>query len=269
MNASRLVVAVLGLGALAACSQSSSPPASEVVATVDGKPVLRNTFEQYVAGVTGKPVEELTILQRDTALDNLVRAVVVANESERSGLAARPEVAGTLELQRLVILERASAENHLKDRTPSEEELRAEYDLAVAEMGKTQYRLGHILVDTQQAATALITQLNGGANFAALAKANSRDSTSSEQGGDLPWATPNGMPASFAAAVKEMKKGEVFKTPLRTDAGWHVVRLLETRDTVPPPFESVQQELIEKVRDKQYQAYTDSLVEKAKITKTP
>ena len=87
-------------------------------------------------------------------------------------------------------------------------------------------------------------------------------------GGELPWASPRGMPPSFAAAVKEMKKGEVFKTPVRTDAGWHVVRLLDSRDAVPPPFENVQQDLVESVRNKQFTAYTDSLVEKAKITKT-
>lgn len=269
MNASRLAVAVLGLGALAACSQSPAPPAADVVAMVDGTPVLRNTFEQYVAGVASKPVSELTIEQRDTALDNLVRAVALANEAERSGLSDRPEVAGALDLQRLVILERASAENHLKDRQPSQEELRAEYDLRVSDMGKTQYQLAHIQVDTQETATALIAQLNQGGNFTALAKASSRDTGTAAQGGELPWATPNGMPASFAAAVREMKKGENFKTPVRTDAGWHVLRLVDTRDAVPPPFENVQDQLVQAVRDKQFKAFTDGLVEKAKITKTP
>jgi peptidyl-prolyl cis-trans isomerase C len=77
------------------------------------------------------------------------------------------------------------------------------------------------------------------------------------------------MPASFATAVTELKKGEVGKTPLRTDVGWHVVKLVDSRDAQAPPFESVREQVVQAVREKQFTAFTDSLVEKAKITKTP
>jgi peptidyl-prolyl cis-trans isomerase C len=90
-----------------------------------------------------------------------------------------------------------------------------------------------------------------------------------DQGGDLMWASPSGMPPSFATATRELKKGEVSKTPLRTDIGWHVVKLLESREAQAPPFEEVRPQLMQAVREKQFKAFTDSLVEKAKITKTP
>jgi peptidyl-prolyl cis-trans isomerase C len=270
MNAPRhLLLAGLGLAALAACSQNPGPPKEDVIATIDGKPVSRNTFEQYVAGVVSKPVEELSVAERDELLDTLVRAAVVAAEAERSGIAARPEVAGTLDIQRLTILERASAAEYLKGRKPSEEELRAEYDLRVAQMDKIQYRLSHIQLPTAEEAVKVIEQLDKGANFVTLAQQLSQDANSREEGGDLQWSGPANMPPSFAVAVPAMKKGETSKTPLRSEVGWHVVRLTDTRDAVAPPYESVRAQVVQAVESKVFEAWTDSLVEKAKITKTP
>lgn len=267
MNAVRLPLAALGLALLAACTQNPAPSADEVIATVDGKPLSRNTFEQYVAGVVGKPVSELPKEEQDELLETLVRAAVVAAEAERSGIAARPEVAGTLDIQRLTILERASAENYLKDRNPSEEELRAEYDLRVQQLDKMEYRLSHIQVETSEAAQLIIDQLGRGANFTSLASQLSIDANSREVGGDLQWAGPSSMPESFAVAVVSMKKGETFGTPLRSEVGWHVVRLTDSREAVTPAFESVRDQLVRSVHQKQFQAWTDSLVEKARITK--
>jgi peptidyl-prolyl cis-trans isomerase C len=264
-----LVLAALGLGTLAGCAQESGPASEDIIATVNGKPVARNTFEQYAQGVSEKPASELTDEQRASLLDNLVRAAVVADEAERSGLAARPEVAGTLEIQRLRILERASAQEHLKGRTPSEAELKAEYDLRVTNMDRMQYRLSHIQVATAEEAQQVIEQLGKGASFAALARERSLDQGSRAQGGDLLWAGPSGMPPSFATAVASLKKGEVTPTPLRTDVGWHVVRMMDSREAQAPPFDSVREQLVEAVREKQFKAFTDSLVEKASITKTP
>lgn len=270
MKACRIALAALAVAAaLAACTQEPGMAKEEIIATVNGKPVSRNTYEQYAVGVTSKPSAELTQEQRDQLLENLVRAAVVAENAEATGLAARPEVAGTLAIQRLELLERASAEEYLKDRPPSEEELRAEYDLRVSTMDKTQYRLAHIQVASAEDGQKVIEQLNKGGNFAALAREHSQDVNTKDQGGDLMWASPSGMPPSFATAARELKKGEVSKTPLRTDIGWHVVKLLESRDAQAPPFEEVRQQLMQAVREKQFRAFTDSLVEKAKVTKTP
>lgn len=269
MNASRPLLAAAALAALVACTQGTSLPKEEVVATIDGKPISRNTFEQYAAGVLEVPISELTIKQRDELLETLIRANVVAAEAERSGIAAKPEVAGVLELQRLNTLENAAAQDYLKDQKPSDEEVQAEYDLRVAEMGNTQYQLAHIQVATQEEAASLIAQLAVNPDFDGLAMQHTKDAGTAEQGGKLPWATPNAMPESFVVAVKEMKKGEVFKTPLKSDAGWHVVKLVDTREAVPPPFEQAREQMVEAVQRKKYQAWTDTLVEKAKITRTP
>lgn len=269
MNPCRLMLAALGAAALAACTQQPSMPKEEVVATIDGRSLSRNTFEQYVAGVTGMPLEELPEAGRNELLDALVRASVVAAETERSGIAARPEVAATLDIQRLTILQRAAAQELLKDRQPSEQELRAEYDLRVTEMDKTEFRLSHIVVDSSDAANQLIEQLDKGGNFANLARQNSLDNNTRAEGGDLQWAGPSSMPPSFAVAVGQMKKGEHSKTPLRTDVGWHVIRLTDSREATAPPFDTVREQLVQAVQQKQFDAWVDGLIASTRITKTP
>jgi peptidyl-prolyl cis-trans isomerase C len=269
MTASRLLLAALAVAALAACSQKPAAPKEDIVATVDGVNVTRNTFEQYVAGVTEKPVSEVPEEQRKELLDTLVRAYVVAGEAQRSGVTAKPEVAAALEIQRLTLLQRASGQDLFKDTKPSEEELRAEYDLRVEKMDKTQYRLSHIVVATPEEANQLIAQLDKGANFAALASQHSLDNNTKAKGGDLSWAPPSGMPASFAVAVGELKKGDIAKTPLKTELGWHVIQVMDTRESSAPPFENVQDALVQGVQEKQFNAWIDGLAAKAKITKTP
>lgn len=267
LAAATAAAALLG----SACTQkpAAATVGGDVIAVIDGKPLSRNTFEQYASGVTSKPVSELTEAERNELLDSLVRASVVANEAERSGITARPDVSATLEIQRLTIIQRAAAQDLLKDRQPGEDELRAEYDLRVANMDKTQYRLSHIAVATPEEAQKLIDQLNKGGNFAALARQHSMDAANKNEGGDLGWATPSGMPPSFAVALNELKKGEYSKTPLRTEKAWHVIRVTDSREATPPPFDTVREQVVQAVQAKQFEAWVDGLMAKAKVTTQP
>jgi peptidyl-prolyl cis-trans isomerase C len=264
-----LVIAAVAM--LAACSQkpaASSATKADNVATVDGKAISRDTYKQFVKGVAGKPAEDLTAEQRTQLLDNLVRAEVVAADAERSGIAAKDEIRFALEMARLQILQRAASQNYLKDRAPSDEELRAEYDLRVASLPKLRYRASHILVPTEEAAKQIIAQLQKGASFEQLAKAQSTDTQSKEHGGDLNWFTPDSMTPPFAEAVQKMKKGETTSTPVKTQFGWHVIRLTDTADNPPPAFESVKDRLVQLVEEKKFNAYVDTLMAKAKVTKS-
>jgi peptidyl-prolyl cis-trans isomerase C len=196
-----------------------------------------------------------------------VRAEVVAADAERTGIAAKDETRFALEMARLQILQRASSQTYLKDRTPSEEELRAEYELRVAALPKLRYRASHILVPTEDAAKQIIAQLQKGASFEQLARTQSTDS-SKEQGGDLNWFTPDSMTPPFAEAVQKLKKGETTATPVKTQFGWHVIKLTDTAENPPPPFESVKDRLVQLVEEKKFNGYVDTLMTKAKVTKT-
>jgi peptidyl-prolyl cis-trans isomerase C len=244
------------------------PIASANVAVINGKPLSRNTFNHYVLGVTKKKAEELTAEQRGELLDNLIRGAVVAAEAERSGLANKDETRAVLELQRLTILHQAAYETYLKDRKTSDEELRAEYGLQVAQMPKTQYRISHILLPTEAAAKEALTRLAAGASFAQLAR-QSLDSNSRDRGGDTDWSGVEAMEPAFAQAVMALQKGQTAPAPVQTQFGWHVIRVTDTRPTTPPTFESVRDRLAQIVDSKKFKAHTEELLAKAKITKTP
>ena len=158
--------------------------------------------------------------------------------------------------------------SYLKDRKPTDAELKAEYDTQVAAMPKMQYKARHILVKTKEEADAIIAELKKGAKFEKLAAEKSLDG-SKTNGGDLGWFSPGNMVKPFADAVAGLKKGETTSTPVQSEFGWHVIRLDDTRETAPPSFDSVKDRLAQIVEAKKFKAYGDSLVKAAKVEKTP
>lgn len=259
-----LVALVAACGKLGTSADKGAAAAD--VAVVDGVPISRNTFEYYVKGVSGKPVTEASSEQKAQLLDNLIRGEVIANDAQKSGIAAQPETQAILELARLNVLQQAASQAYLKDRKATEQELRTEYETQVAALAKTEYHARHILVATEQFAQKLISQLDKGAKFEELAKKESMD-PSKENGGDLGWFTPDRMVPPFAKAVVGLGKGEYTKTPVQTQYGWHIIRLDDTRDVAPPAFDSVKDRLVQIVEAKKFKAHADELAKTAKIDK--
>ena len=271
MNHSRLALPLLMLAGLAACQpktaaiNDNSPP----VATVNGAPISVNFYDFYIKGITGgKAPADLTAEQRTLALDNLIRAQLVAEQAVKDGVDKSGDAAYMLQLARLNVLEQAVQERYLKDRQPSEEELHAEYQAQLSAMPKTEYHARHILVATEPFAQKIVDRLDKGEKFDALAKAESMDS-SKNNGGDLGWFTANRMVPEFAAAVMTLKPNEYTHKPVQTQYGWHVIQLLETREVTPPPFDQVRQRLVQVVQAKKFKQYTDELLRNAKVEKFP
>lgn len=261
------LLVAMAAATLAACAQKDAATAgSAVVATIGTHTISRNTFEHYAKGVAGKPAEDLTAEQRDSLLDDLITSEVIATQAEASGIAARDETRAALDLSRLQILQRASQQDYLKDRRPSDQELHAEYDIQIAALGKTEYRASHILLATEDAARQVIAQLKAGANFAQLAKSHSIDSRTRDKGGDLDWVTATEGP--LVAAIKSLKKGEFTQEPVKTEFGYHVLRIADTRELTPPTFDAVKDRLVQLVEQKKFKAYVDTLKAKVKIAKS-
>jgi len=260
------LLAALAVATLAACAQKAGTDAKDNVAMVDGHPISRNTYLEYAKSVASKPAADLTAEQRDVLLKNLIRAEVIAAAAEADGTAALNETRAAIDLSRLQILQKAGSQSYLKDRRPSEEELRAEYDIQITQLGKTEYRASQILVPTEDAAKQIIVQLKAGANFAQLAKAQSIDSGSRDKGGDLDWFTATEGP--LVDVIKGLKKGETTAEPVKTQYGYHVLRLVDTRDVVPPLYDKVKERLVQIVEQKKWTAHVDALVAKAKVTKS-
>ena len=270
MNYPRILLLAVALAAaLSACQPKTaatgdtSPP----VAIVDGVPISRDFYEFYVKGITGgKNSSDLNAQQRAAALDNLIRGRLVGEEATKEGLDKSGDTAYLLQLSRLNVLQQAVEERYLKDRKPTEQELRAEYETQLAALPKTEYHARHILVATEPYAQKVIDRLDKGEKFDALAKSESMDSSKSN-GGDLGWFTANRMVPEFSGAVVALKPGEYTHKPVQTQFGWHVIQLLETRELTPPPYDQVRQRLEQMVQAKKFRLYTDELMHSAKIEK--
>ena len=271
MKYPRILCLIAALVALAACQPKSpagtaneSSSSSPTVATVDGTPISRDFYEFYIKGVTGKTSSDLSPEQRSQALDNLIRAQLIAQEATKENLDKQPDTAQLIKMERLNILEQALSQKFLGGKTPTDDELKAEYDAEVQKLPQTEYHARHILVATQPFAQKIVDRLKKGEKFEDLAKAESMDS-SKTNGGDLGWFTLDHMVKPFADAVSNLKVGQYTTEPVQTQYGWHVIQLLGTRPVSPPPFDQVKQRLVQVVEAKRFRAYTDDLMKQAKV----
>ncbi|PJE31251.1 putative parvulin-type peptidyl-prolyl cis-trans isomerase precursor [Pseudooceanicola marinus] len=146
---------------------------------------------------------------------------------------------------------------HLNE-TLTDERIQAAYDEAYPDdaSGPVEYHAAHILVETEEEAQAIIEQLDGGAEFAQLARDESTG-PSGPNGGDLGWFTPDRMVAEFSQAVEAMEPGEV-SAPVQTQFGWHVIKLEETRQR-KPSLDEVREELTAELQQSESAAYLDEL----------
>jgi peptidyl-prolyl cis-trans isomerase C len=263
--------------ALAACSKPASTgkvpdaatatPAQPPLVTVNGKPISNELFEAYVKAVTqGKAASELSPAELEQVKEELVRVEVLAQQAEKDGIAKDPDVATRLELTRLNLLQQAGAQHYLKDRQPTEAEMRAEFETQLAATPLVEYHARHILVSSQETAQKIIDQLKAGGDFATLAKRFSGDKSTAQKGGDLGWFPPDAMGnKNFADAIGLLKNNQVTPSPIQTQYGWHVLQLLGTRDRPPPSFEGVQDQLKRILLSKKYRAHSDELMKTARI----
>lgn len=268
-NLSRLLLLAAALGALSACQPKASAPAdtSPPVATVNGKPITRDFFEFYAKNVTGKNSAELPADIRGKLLDNMVHGEVIAQEAVKLGLDKDGETAYTLELTRLNVLGQAVGNRYLKDKKPTDAELRADYDAYVAASPKAEYHARHILVATEPFAEKIIQRLSRGEKFEDLAKVESMDPSKSN-GGDLSWVRPESVPPEFMKAIESLKPGEYTKTPVQTPFGWHIIQLVESRPLTPQSFEQRRPRMEQEFERKKFKDYMDELMRTAQVTRT-
>ena len=259
---------------LVACNQqgdrsaAAAAPATKPVATINGTPISRELYEFFVKTGSGKASSELTTEQREQALDTLVRAELVAQQAAKDGVDKQGDAPQQLALMRLQVLEQSAALNYLKDRKATDAETKAEYDTMVAAMPRIEYHAHHILLKSKEEADAVFASLKKGKKFEALATAQSADPGSKANGGDLGWFSPSGMVKEFSAALAQLKKGQTTEAPVKSEFGWHVIRLDDTRETAPPAFDTIKDRLAQRVEAKKFKTYEEDLLKAAKVEKT-
>src|SRR3984885_4915383 len=257
-----LLIAACGRGPQqAAAPPATDKPATPPVAIVDGTPISRDAYDDYLKGLLrGKPASDVTADEKNQVLDQMINMQLIATQAEKDGLDKDPDVATRIALLRTQILADAAAQKYVKSNEPSDQELHAAYDAAT---DKTEYHASHILVPTKEKAEQLIKKIKGGAKFEDVAKAESTDN-SKTNGGDLGWFTTAKMVKPFGDAVKGLKKGDFTAEPVQTQYGWHVIKLQDARYA---PFDQMKAQLSSPIMQKKFQAYIEGLKKNAKIEK--
>lgn len=237
MNPYRLSALVLLAASLAlgACQQKSESE-GKVIATVNGQKVTDTEFQQYLQlRQQREPIADKA--QEKKVLDEMIDRVLLAQRAESTGVDKDPEVRGVLTRVRENILVQSMIRKMLKDNPITDEELKARFEKEVAETNKTEYLVRHILTKNEDEAKEVIAELNKKANFAALAKKKSIDVQSGKNGGSLGWINQGMVVPEFFAGVTSLQKGGTSKEPVKSDFGYHVIKVEDTRPTKIPTFE--------------------------------
>lgn len=237
------------------------------IAVVNGKAVPKARVDALMTQITKQAEARGQQLPPD--IDRLVRDKVVLDEmfiqeAEKRGLAASPDYKAQMEIARQTILVQALLSDYEKKNPVSDADVKAEYDKFKAQSSGTEYRARHILVEKEDEAKALIAQIKAGAKFEDLAKKNSKDPGSGEHGGDLDFAAPSAYVPEFSQALVKLKKGEMTETPVKTQFGYHIIQLIDTREAQFPAFDDVKAQIQQRLTQQKVAAFRDEIRAKAK-----
>lgn len=253
---SAAVAAVL-LGALA-------PVSAQNLAIVNGKPVPKSRVEALAQQMAraGRPV---TAEQQNQLKDEVVAREIFMQEARKRGLDTSEDYKNQLELARQTILIRELFADFQKKNTITDAEAKSEYDKFVAANGGKEYHARHILVEKEDDAKAIIADLKKGGKFEEIAKKLSKDPGSGANGGDLDWANAGSYVPEFSAAMIKLGKGQLTETPVKTQFGYHIIRLEDVREAQLPPFDQVKPQIAQQLQQQKLSKFQDDLRAKAKV----
>lgn len=202
---------------------------------------------------------------RKTIREELINVEVMAKEAATLGLDKSTEAEQQIEMSKQQVLATIFVQNFTRNYSVSEEQLKHEYEVQKVKLvGNKEYSARHILAGTEAEAKVIIALLDKKANFERLA-AKSKDTGSAAQGGLLGWAQPRAFFPEFAKAMIGLKKGEYTKEPVKSQFGWHVIKLEDVRDVKIPTFEEAKPQLQQYLLQQALQKAVADLRAKVKI----
>lgn len=255
LKPAHLLVALLVSAALPAMAQN--------LAVVNGKPVPSSRADVMIKQMVAQGQQDTPEL-RAMIKDELITREILIQEADKLGLGTNSDVKSQIEIARQSILIRALVSDYLKKNPVKDADIKAEYDRFKAQASDKEYHARHILVEKEDEAKAIITKLKAGAKFEDLAK-QSKDPGSAGNGGDLDWASPAAFVKPFSDAMVSLQKGQLLETPVKTQFGYHVIKLDDVRPAKIPTLDEVKPQIAEGLQQKKLQAFQQELRAKAKI----
>ena len=203
---------------------------------------------------------------RQALREELINREILSQEAQKKSLDKNPEVLAQLELFRQTVLINAYREDFLKTHPIDDEALKKEYERIKASQGNAkEYQVRHILVDKEDEAKGLIARIKKGESFDKLAGEKSKDAGSKTKGGSLGWSLPNTFVKPFAEAMEKLKKGQMTEEPVRSQFGWHIIRLDNERPFQFPALDQVKSQLLAGMQQQQWERAILDLKAKAKV----
>jgi len=252
-------LAVASLLALAGAGVSA-----QNVAIVNGKAVPKTRLDALATQIerAGRPVTPE--MQRQLRDEVLGRELFML-EADKQGLAQTDDFRNQMELARQSILIRELFNEFQKKNPVTDAEMKAEYDKFVAANSGKENKTRHILVEKEDQAKAILASLKRGGKFEDIAKKQSKDPGSGANGGDLDWAASDSYVPEFSQAMIKLNKGQTTDAPVKTQFGWHIIRLDDVREAQLPKFEEVKPQISQQMLQQKMGQFQQDLRAKAKI----
>ena len=229
---------ILMISILSASFLSTTAIAQNAV-IVNGKSIPKAQLDKLVqkSGQADNPQV------RNQAREMLVTRELILQEADKRGVIQKESVRDQLEQSRMGILVAAVFEDYIEKEGVTESELKAAYETVKSQYTGKEYHVEHILVEKEADAKAIIIQIKGGANFESIAKAKSKDPGSAKDGGDLGWVSDKALVPEFSKAMVQLKNGQITDNPVKSQFGWHVIKVIDTRDVKAPNLEEIKDQL--------------------------
>lgn len=258
-----ILAAALALSLTAPLAASAD---DDVVAKVNGVAIRQSQIETAARNLISQGQQDTPDL-RVRLKDELIARELILQQANADGLAKRDEVRDQIELARSNILINAFLQTWAKDHPVAEADLKAEYDKLKGELATIdEFQARHILIKDEKAAKAALAKLKKGEKFDKLASTLSEDTGTKAKGGELGWVRSDAnLVAPFMEAMKKLKKGETTSELVKTEFGYHIIRVDDTRKARPPAFEQVRGELNQFMQRRAIEQMVRDLRDKAKV----
>ena len=260
MHKKTTLAAALLVGALISAPAMA---AGKAFVTVNGVAIPQNLADTFIAEQKAQGAPDSPEL-KNAVREELIRRELLIQEAKKAGIDKRADVSAQADAARQAIFIRAFVQDYLKKNPITDAQLKADYDKIKAQLGDTEYKARHILVKTEEEAKAIIDNLGKGAKFDELAK-QSIDPGSKDKGGDLGWASAGNFVKPFSDALTALAKGKYTETPVKSEFGYHVIELEDTRPLSVPAFEELKPRLLQQAQGEQVNKMVEALRGKAKV----
>ena len=256
-----LLHAIAGAALLAMMSTAAL---AQNVAIVNGKAVPKTRVDQLSAQITksGRPV---TPEMQGQIRDEVIAREVFIQEAQKHGLDATDDFKVQMELTRQQLLIRELFADFQKKNPVTDVEAKAEYEKFAAANGGKEYKASHILVEKEDEAKAIIDQIKKGGKFGEIAKKSSKDPGSGANGGDLDWAAAGSYVKEFSDAMTTLAKGKMTDAPVKSQFGFHIIKLDDVREAQLPKFDDVKPQITQQLTQQKLATYQQELRAKAKV----